>query len=147
VVPEAEHGDGDHGLGVVEAVGDAGQESDLGVDRLDEAVGHAVLDRSQDSGAVAGDALLEFDERGDPAAAGPGDPGVQVGFGLLDWELEDQPESLFEQVGTVELWFAACDPGEFGLLLVCEYVLGKPSMWRVSAATAVGRVGVRGVGS
>ena len=59
---EGEHGQGDEGVGGGEAEGDAGEESDLGVDRFDESVGEAVGDGGEDLLAVAGDATLELDE-------------------------------------------------------------------------------------
>jgi hypothetical protein len=55
VASEAEHGQRDEGLGVVEPERDSGEESDLGVDGLDESVGQLVLDRGQDPVAVAAD--------------------------------------------------------------------------------------------
>ena len=116
MVSEAEHGNGDHGVGVVEAEGGAGQESDLGVDRFDEAVGEVVLDGGQDPGPVTGDPSLELDEGGDPAAACPADPGVEVGFGLFDRETEDQPQGFLELVGAVEFGLGRRDPLELGLL-------------------------------
>jgi hypothetical protein len=47
------------GLGCGESVGDAGEESDFGVDRFDESVGQTVFDGGQYLGAMAGDALLQ----------------------------------------------------------------------------------------
>ena len=88
---EGEHGQGDQGVGVGEAEGDAGEESDLGVDRFDESVGQAVFDGGQDLGAVGEDAALEGDERFDAAAPCPGDPPVQCLAGLVDGEFEDRP--------------------------------------------------------
>ena len=56
---EGEHCQGDQGVGVGEAEGDAGEESDLGVDRFDESVGQAMGDGGEDLGAVSNDAPLE----------------------------------------------------------------------------------------
>src|SRR6266540_1566671 len=64
VAGEVEADQGDEGGGVVEAEGDAGEESDLGVDRFDPAVGQAVDEGVGDVVAVGGaDAAGEFDER------------------------------------------------------------------------------------
>ena len=68
---EVEHGEGDEGFGGLEAEGDAGDESDLGVYGLDASVGQAVLDGGEDRGLVLDDAALELDEGGDAAAPGP----------------------------------------------------------------------------
>lgn len=70
VAAEVEHGQGDEGVGGLEAEGDAGDEADLGVDRFDAAVGQAMLDRGEDRGLVFDDAALQVDEGGDAAAAG-----------------------------------------------------------------------------
>ena len=67
---EREQGEGDEGFGSVEAERDAGEQSDLGVGRLDESVGQVVLDRGEDSGPVLDDALLQFHERRDPGTTG-----------------------------------------------------------------------------
>ena len=56
---EAEHGEGDEGVGGFEAEGDAGHEADLGVHGFDPSVGKAMLDRGEDRGAVLHDAFLE----------------------------------------------------------------------------------------
>ena len=71
VAAEVEHGGGDECLGGVEAVGHAGDQSDLGVGGLDQPVGQVVFDRGEDFAFVCHDAFLEFDECGDPAASGP----------------------------------------------------------------------------
>jgi hypothetical protein len=47
----------------VEAEGAAGDQPDLGVDRLDAGVGEAVLDRGEDPGVLVGDRAGEPDER------------------------------------------------------------------------------------
>ena len=72
---------------------------------------------------VALDAVVELDERGDLAAPGPGEPGVEYGDGLGAAVLEHEAELLLQQVGPVELVVVAGDPGELGGLAVGE-VLG-----------------------
>ena len=76
---EVGHGQGDEGVGACEPERRPSDEPDLCVDRLDQAVGQVVLDRGKDGVAVGDDGPLELDEAGDPAAAGPADPGVQGG--------------------------------------------------------------------
>ena len=49
---EAEHCQGDEGVGGLESVPDPGDQPDFGVDRFDPAVGQAVLDGSQDAVSV-----------------------------------------------------------------------------------------------
>ncbi len=61
-----------------------------------------MVDGGEDLGAVLGDALLELDERCDPAAPCPRDPSVQRLGGLVCWELEDGTQAFFEQIGAVE---------------------------------------------
>ena len=48
VAAEAEHRERDQGGGGTESEGDAGDEADLGVDRFDQRVGEAVLERGVD---------------------------------------------------------------------------------------------------
>ena len=91
---EVEHGQRDECVGRSESERDAGDEPDFGVHRLDAPVGQAVLDRRQDRVAVFDDPALEFDERGDPAPAGPPDPDLEGVGGLLGREPEDQPEAF-----------------------------------------------------
>lgn len=60
MAPEAEHGEGDQGVGGFEAEGDPGDESDLGVHRyLGPSVGEAVFDRGEDRFPVFDDALRD----------------------------------------------------------------------------------------
>jgi hypothetical protein len=57
----------------VEPEGAAGDQADLGVDRLDACVGEAVLDRGEDAGALVCDRAGELSERLEPAAPRPGE--------------------------------------------------------------------------
>ena len=52
---EAEHREGDQGVGGLEAERDPGDESNLGVDGLGASVGQAVFDRGEDPVTVRGD--------------------------------------------------------------------------------------------
>ena len=69
------------------------------------------------------DPALQVDERRDSAATCPADPDIEGLGGLLEGELEDQPEPFLEQVGTVQPGVGLGDPGQFGLLPAGE-VLG-----------------------
>ena len=113
---EAEHGEGDQCVWAGEAEGHAGDESDLGVDGFDEAVGEVVLDRGEDLGAVADDGALQSHELLDPGSSGPADPVVEGVDGLVVGQLEDQPEAFLEEVRPVQGGFGLGDPGEFGVL-------------------------------
>ena len=63
------------------------------------------------------DAILQLNERRDPAPAGPA---VQCLAGLLDGQQEDQPEALFELVAAVQPGVGPGDPVEFDALFVGE---------------------------
>ena len=119
---EAEHGEGDQGLGGGEPERDPGDESDLGVDRFDPSVGQAVLDRGQDRVLVFHDSALQGDERVDPAAAGPANPLVQGRGRFGRVEAEDGAEPFLQQVGPVQPWVGLGDPGELGLLPLSQVV-------------------------
>lgn len=91
VPSEAEHGEGDEGVGGLEAECRSGDQSDLGVGGFDQPVGQFVFDGSQDPRPVFDDAPLQFHERRDPAAPGTADPPVQGLGGLLVRKSEHQP--------------------------------------------------------
>ena len=59
---EGEEGEGDEGFGSVEAEGDAGEEPDLGVGGLDEAVGETGVEGVVDRLSVFDDLAGELDE-------------------------------------------------------------------------------------
>ena len=61
---EGEHGESDEGFGAGEAEGDSGEEPDLGVGRLDEAVGETLVEGRVDGVSVFHDGALQFHERG-----------------------------------------------------------------------------------
>ena len=119
-----EEAQGDEVVGGAEPVGDAGEQPQLGVDALGEPVGQAVGDRGDDPGAVLLDPVVELDEGGDLAAAGPGEPGVEHGDGLVAAMLEHEPQLFLQQVGPVEAVVVAGDPGQLGGLAGGE-VLGS----------------------
>jgi len=79
-------------------------------------VGHG----GDDPGAVALDPVVEVDERGDLAATGPLEPGVEHGGRFVTAVLEHEPEMFLEQVGAVEAVVVLRDPGELGGLAVGE---------------------------
>ena len=103
-----------------------------------------MLDGGEDRVAVGHDGSLEFDEGVDAAAPGPGDPLVE-GFGcLVEWELEDDPESFLEVVGPGEVGVGSHDPVELDHLLAGQGV--GVAQQRVSAALDAGGVGGVGPG-
>ena len=106
----------DQVVGVVEAVGDAGEEPDLGVHALGEAVGEAVHDRRDDPGAVVFDPVVELHERWDLATTSPSEPVVEHPDRRFAAVLEHETEVFLQQVGAVELLVVFRDPGELGLL-------------------------------
>ena len=99
---EVEHDEGDQGLGRVEPEGHAGEESDLGVSGLDQALRQPVLQAGLDGRADADHGLAELLDGFQGAAPGLFDPGVEDAFALLTPGLEDDAEFLFERVGLVE---------------------------------------------
>jgi hypothetical protein len=62
----------------VEAEGAVADQSDLGVEAFEAAVGEAEADRGEDAVAVGAERAREPDERSQARAAGPGQPGVEV---------------------------------------------------------------------
>jgi len=123
VAAEGEHGEGDECLGGSEPEGDAGEESDLGVGRLDQSLGEPVFERGVDGGAVFDDAALQLDEGGDAASSSPADPAVEGFLSGVAFEHENGPEAFFEQVGAVQPGVGLGDPVQLVSLVVGE-VLG-----------------------
>src|SRR5687767_13877401 len=142
VAAEGEHCEGDEGVGAFEAVGDAGEESDLGVGRFDQPLGESVVEGSVDGPAVADDAALKFDEGGDPAAASPGDPAVQGVFAGLSFDSEDVSQAFFEEVGPPQAGVGLGDPGELFVLAGREVLRPFPQ----GVAGSAERVGLLGPG-
>jgi hypothetical protein len=110
-------------FGFLEAVGDSGEDADLGVGRLDERVGQVVEQHRFDAGEVLADPAAELDERGDPTSCGPVESLVEHEDRSHALDGDDGSELLFEQVGVVETAVDLGDPGELGLLAGGE-VLG-----------------------
>jgi hypothetical protein len=53
--------------------------ADAAVETFEAAVGEPEADGGEDAGAVAADRARELEEREEPGAGGPGEPGVEVG--------------------------------------------------------------------
>jgi hypothetical protein len=76
---EVDHG-GDGG-GAVVSVAAVVDQSDLAVEPFELGVGEPEFDGGEDVVAVGADGLGDGDNGGDAAAAGTGEPGVEVGVG------------------------------------------------------------------
>ncbi len=103
---EADQGEGDQCVGGLEAERDPGDQPDLGVGRLDQAVGQVVLDRGEDAGPVFDDALLQLHERRDATAPRPADPPVEG--------LDGGGVGVLVRRGSMPRWIAS--PGSVVLL-------------------------------
>jgi hypothetical protein len=90
VAAAVEEAQGDEVVGGAEPVGDAGEQSELGVDAVGEPVRQAVGDCCDDPLTVFLDAVVELDECRDLGSAGPRQPGVEHGDGFVAAVLEDQ---------------------------------------------------------
>ena len=101
----------------MEAEGDARDQADLGVGRLDECVRQALLEGRVDGWQVPSELLGEQDEGRDAAARRPGEPLVEGLFALLTADLESEAQTLLEQVGAVKARAGGGDPVELGLLV------------------------------
>src|SRR3954454_9763216 len=77
VTAAVEEAQGDEVVGGAEPVADAGEQPQLGVHALGQPVRQGVSDGGDDPGPVLLDPVVQLNEGGDPAAAGPGQPGVQ----------------------------------------------------------------------
>jgi hypothetical protein len=64
----------------------AGDEPDLGVDLLGAGIAELVAQRRLDAGALVADRACEADERREPAAPSPLQPGVEDGGRLVGVE-------------------------------------------------------------
>jgi hypothetical protein len=96
----------------VESEGTAGEQSDAGVDRLDEGVGEPVLEGDEDRVDVVGDGVSEADEGVDAGAPRPLHPLFKEQDGVVEGQLKDESEVLFEQVGAEQRLVDALDPGQ-----------------------------------
>jgi hypothetical protein len=88
----------ERGLGAVEAVGAAGDEADLVVERFGTALVDAQPDRGEDPVAVLAQRLAVADERLEPAAGQAGQEPVDQDFDVVDVEArrEDAAGGFFE---------------------------------------------------
>ena len=103
VAAEFEHGERDHGVGGVEAVGAAADQADGGVYGFGASVGEAVAKRRDDAVAVAVDGGGCLREAGQAAGLRPRDPDVEaLGSKLPVRLVEDGSQLFFEQVGAVQ---------------------------------------------
>ena len=129
VVSECEECEGDEGFGSVEAECDSGEESDLGVGRLDEGVGQPGVEGVIDRHSVLHDLAGELDEGRHAGASCPRQPpleGVLAGV-ALDGKHESQ--SFLEEVGAMEPRVDLGDPVELGALVVGEITRGTAARW------------------
>ena len=122
---EGEHRQTDERSGGTEAEGDAGDQADAGVDRLDARVTETVLEGGLDRREVGLDRLGEVDERGQAAAPGPGKPTAQHLQRPVVRELEDLAELLLEEVAAVQRAVGTSDVGQLASLPVAE-IFGVP---------------------
>ena len=107
----AEVDEGDQGGGGVEAEAAVADQADLAVEAFEAAVGEAEADGGEDAVAVAAEGAREPDERRQPRARRPGQPGVEVrgrerGVG----EVVEQPQLFAQQEGAVERLVGAAGP-------------------------------------
>jgi hypothetical protein len=120
--PAGEQHERERGLRAVEAVGAAGDQTDLVVERFGAALVDAQADRGEDPVAVLAQCLAVADERLEPAAGQAGQEPVDQDFDVLDVEagLKDAAGGFFELVSAPDLAAGGSDPGERGGLLVGE---------------------------
>src|ERR1700739_4397317 len=75
---------------------------------------------------MSDDAPSQLHEYRDPAAPRPGDPPVQGLLAFFTFDREHMPQTLFEQVSTVEPGIGFGDPGQLGALAVAEILRVLP---------------------
>ena len=109
----------------MEAVGAAGDQPDLVVERLGAALVDAEADRVEDPVAVLADRLAQPDERLKPTAGRSGEEPVDEDRDVLDCQAggEDRSERFLEGVGAPHLAAGSPEAAERPLLIVVE-VLG-----------------------
>ena len=120
--PAGEHHERECGLGGVKAVGAAGDQPDLVVERLGAPVVDPEADRGEDPVAVFTDRLAELDERGEAAAGEAAEQPIDQEGDVFEREacLEDAADGLLERVRAPYLATGGLDPGEGGRLRVGE---------------------------
>ena len=108
----------------------ADDQADAGVHLLDASVREFVGDRGLDPEAVSADRAGELDERREPAAAGPREPGVEELERGGGGEAVDLAQLLLEQVGAVQPLVDLLDLGELELLSVGQISRGSSTARR-----------------
>ena len=89
VASESEQGECDEGLGRAKPEGDAGEQPDLGVRRLDQPLRQPVVQGGVDGRPVFDDFAAEVHEGGNATTSGPADPGIERLFAGLALDDED----------------------------------------------------------
>ena len=120
MVSECEECEGDEGFGSVEAECDSGEESDLGVGRLDEGVGQPGVEGVIDRHSVLHDLAGELDEGRHAGASCPRQPPVEGVLAGVALDGEHESQSFLEEVGAMEPRVDLGDPVELGALVVGE---------------------------
>ena len=128
----------------MEAEGAAGEQTDLGVDRLDPGVGQAVFDGGDDPGALVGDRARELDEGRQATSPRPGDPAVQQRDRGPGCEAVDLAQLLFEQIRAIEPLVGVLDVRELGGLAVGE-ALGVLPQRKARALELARQLGLPGL--
>jgi hypothetical protein len=120
----AEVDEGDQGVGGVKAEGAMADEADLAVKAFEAAVGEAEADRGEDAVAVLAQGAREPNERLEPRARCPCEPGAEVRR-RERWvgQVVEQPQLFSEQEGAVEVAVGLLDFPE-GRELADGLVLG-----------------------
>ena len=101
----------------MKAEGAVADQADLAVEAFEAAVGEPEADGGEDAVAVGAQGAREPDERSQPRARGPGQPGIEVrgrerGVG----QVVEQPQLFAQQEGAVEAAVGLLDFGERGEL-------------------------------
>ena len=109
----AEVDQGDQWGGGVKAEAAVADQSNAAVEAFEAAVGQPEADRGEDARAVAAQRAGGLDERGEPGARGPANPGVQVRRRERRiFKRVEQPQLVVEQEGAVEPAVADVDLAE-----------------------------------
>jgi len=116
---EEEHSD--ESAGTVKPESAAGDHSELVVEAFGETVGKLGVDVGEDAIFVFSDGFCCFHERFEFGAGGPGEPAVQLLFGVIAGGFfEDGGERFLEQVGTIERSVVFLDSAELVPLFGAE---------------------------
>ena len=109
---EGEHGEGDERLVAVEPERDAGEQPDLRVRRLDQALRQTAVEGSVNRSAMCADAALEVHEGGDAGTARPFDPSIERDLAFFAIDCEHVAQSFFEEVRAPQSRGGLRDPVE-----------------------------------